>query len=264
MMTAIERNNVNVIGSGEQTLIFAHGYGCDQNIWRHLTPYFADKYRLVLFDFVGSGGSASNAFDRTRYSTLAGYAQDVLDILEELKFENVHFVGHSVSSMVGVLASIQQPDRFATLTMIGPSASYINDGDYHGGFERADIEALLESLESNYIAWSAMMAPLIMGNADRPELAQELEASFCRMDPLIAHHFARVTFLSDNRADLPLVKTRTLILQCQKDAIADTQVGEYVHRRLPRSEFVVLDATGHCPHMSAPRDVALAIKRFLP
>jgi sigma-B regulation protein RsbQ len=262
-MTAIQRNNVNVIGSGEQTLILAHGYGCDQNIWRHLTPYFADKYRIVLFDFVGSGGSAASAFDRTRYSTLAGYAQDVLDILEELKFENVHFVGHSVSSMVGVLASIAQPSRFATLTMIGPSASYINDGDYHGGFERADIEALLESLESNYIAWSAMMAPLIMGNADRPELARELEASFCRMDPFIAHHFARVTFLSDNRADLPLVKTRTLILQCQKDAIADMQVGEYVHSRVPRSEFVVLDATGHCPHMSAPNEVALAMKRFL-
>lgn len=263
-MTAIQRNNVKVIGSGEQTLIFAHGYGCDQNIWRQLTPAFTDKYKVVLFDFMGSGGSATSAFDRTRYSTLAGYAQDVLDILEELNFDNVHFVGHSVSSMVGVLASIQQPARFATLTMIGPSACYINDGDYHGGFERVDIQALLESLESNHIAWSAMMAPLIMGNPERPELPQELEASFCRMDPLIAHHFARVTFLSDNRADLPLVKTRTLILQCQKDAIADLQVGEYVHRALPGSEFVVLNATGHCPHMSAPKEVALAMERFLP
>ena len=263
-MTAIQRNNVKVIGSGEQTLIFAHGYGCDQNIWRHLTPCFTDKYNVVLFDFVGSGGSARSAFDRTRYSTLRGYAQDVLDILDEMNLENVHFVGHSVSSMVGVLASIQEPARFSTLTMIGPSACYINDGDYFGGFERVDIEALLESLESNHIAWSAMMAPLIMGNPERPELAQELEASFCRMDPLIGHHFARVTFLSDNRADLPLVKTKTLILQCQKDTIADVPVGEYVHRVLPESEFVLLDATGHCPHMSAPEEVALAMKRFLP
>ena len=262
-MTAIQRNNVNVIGSGEQAIIFAHGYGCDQNMWRHLTPYFLEKYRIVLFDFVGSGLSATSAFDRTRYSTLRGYAQDVLDILGELNLQGAHFVGHSVSSMIGALASIQEPARFATLTMIGPSASYINDGEYHGGFEQADIEGLLEALESNHIAWSAMMAPLIMGNAGRPELAEELEASFCRMDPLLAHHFARVTFLSDNRADLPLVKTRTLILQCQKDAIADLRVGEYVHQCLPESQFVVMDATGHCPHMSAPKEVALAIQRFL-
>jgi sigma-B regulation protein RsbQ len=262
-MTALQRNNVNVVGSGEQALIFAHGYGCDQNMWRHLTPYFSDKYRIVLFDFVGSGRSMTSAFDRTRYSTLGGYAQDVLDVLEELDLKNVHFVGHSVSSMVGALASIQNPERFATLTMIGPSASYINHEDYHGGFERSDIEGLLESLESNHTAWSAMMAPLIMGNPERPKLAGELEASFCRMDPFIASHFARVTFLSDNRADLPLVKTKALILQCQKDAIADLRVGEYVHRHVPGSQFVVMDATGHCPHMSDPKEVARAMKRFL-
>jgi sigma-B regulation protein RsbQ len=264
VMTAVQRNNVNIIGSGDQVLMFAHGYGCDQNMWRYLTPEFSDKYMIVLFDFVGSGRSATSAFDRTRYSTLRGYAQDVLEIVEELNLKGVHFVGHSVSSMIGALASIQQPARFATLTMIGPSASYINDRDYHGGFERSDIEGLLDALETNQTAWSAMMAPTIMGNTDRPGLAAELEASFCRMDPLLAHHFAKVTFLSDNRADLLLVRTKTLILQCQKDAIADLRVGEYVHQCLRESQFVVMDATGHCPHMSHPMEVARAMKHFLP
>jgi sigma-B regulation protein RsbQ len=263
-MNALQRNNVHVFGSGEHVLMFAHGYGCDQSMWKYLTPSFADKYRIVLFDFVGSGLSEPSAFDRTRYSTLGGYAQDILEIIHELNLERVHFVGHSVSSMIGALASIQEPERFATLTMIGPSASYINDGDYHGGFERADIEGLLEALESNHAAWSAMMAPTIMGNGDRPGLAAELESSFCRMDPVLAHHFAKVTFLSDNRADLPLVHTKTLILQCQQDAIADLRVGEYVHRCLPESQFVVMEATGHCPHMSAPKEVARVMMQFLP
>jgi sigma-B regulation protein RsbQ len=263
-MTAVDRNNVNLIGSGEQILMFAHGYGCDQNMWSRVTPEFSDKYTIVLFDYVGSGRSDISAFDRNRYSTLHGYAQDILDILRELNFEGVHFVGHSVSSMIGALAAIKDPSRFATITMIGPSASYINDGDYHGGFEPADIEGLLEALESNHIAWSATMAPTIMGNPERTELSAELEESFCRMDPTLAHHFARVTFLSDNRADLPLLHTKTLILQCQNDAIADLRVGEYVHRCLPESQFVVMDATGHCPHMSAPAEVVRAMKQFLP
>ncbi len=262
-MSVVERNNVKVIGSGEQVIMFAHGYGCDQNMWSRVTPEFSEVYTIVLFDYVGSGLSDSSAFDRNRYNTLDGYAQDVIDILRELNFERVHLVGHSVSSMIGALATIQEPSRFATLTMIGPSASYINHGDYHGGFEAADIEGLLDALESNHFAWSAMIAPMIMGNPDRPELSAELEGSFCRMDPSIAHHFARVTFLSDNRADLPLVRSKTLILQCRNDAIADLRVGEYVHRCIPESQLVVMDATGHCPHMSAPAEVAQAIKCFL-
>lgn len=262
-MTALKRNNVNVIGSGERTLMFAHGYGCDQNMWRHVTPSFKDKYKIVLFDYVGSGLSDSSSFDQSKYSTLRGYAMDILEILTELDLKNINFVGHSVSSMIGALASIQEPDRFKTLTMIGPSPCYINDKNYTGGFERRDIEGLLETLESNQVAWSATMAPLIMGNPEAPELAAELEESFCRMDPILAHHFARVTFLSDNRADLPLVKTRTLILQCQKDIIAGQCVGEYVHQCLPNSKFVVLDATGHCPHMSAPDQVIRELHLFL-
>lgn len=262
-MNPILRNNVNVLGSGDQTLVFAHGYGCDQNMWRHITPAFQDQYRIVLFDYVGSGLSDASALDRNRYSTLRGYAQDILDILGELRLTDVHFVGHSVSSMIGALAQIAEPKRINTLTMIGPSACYINDADYFGGFEREDIEGLLQSLESNHVSWSARMAPAIMGNPDHPELAAELEASFCRMDPYVANHFARVTFLSDNRTDLPFVTAKALVLQCQKDVIAGLSVGEYVHQCLPNSQFVLMNATGHCPHMSAPKEVIQELKRFL-
>jgi sigma-B regulation protein RsbQ len=264
-MNILKRNNVRTIGSGDQTIMFSHGYGCDQNMWRHVVPAFAERYRVILFDFVGSGLSDSSAFDRTRYSTLGGYAQDILEILNEVEPEHrpVHFVGHSVSSMIGALASIAAPERFASLTMIGPSACYINEDGYVGGFERDDIDGLLDSLESNHVAWSGQMAPVIMGNPDVPELSSELEASFCRMDPLIAHHFARVTFLSDNRADLPLVTTKTLILQSPCDAIAGLPVGEYVHRCMKNSQLALLDASGHCPHMSAPQEVIKELSRFL-
>jgi sigma-B regulation protein RsbQ len=262
-MTASHRNNVKVLGNGERTLMFAHGYGCDQSMWRHVYPSFTDQFRVILFDYVGSGSSDSSAFDRTRYSTLRGYGQDVLDIMEELDLHEVHFVGHSVSSMIGALASIQHPGRFASLTMIGPSPCYFNVGDYVGGMERADVESLLDTLESNHISWSASMAPVIMGNPENPELAGELEASFCRMDPFLANHFGRVTFLSDNRADLPKVTVNTLILQCQKDIIAGIAVGEYIDACLPNSQFVLLNATGHCPHLSAPKEVVKALQAFL-
>jgi sigma-B regulation protein RsbQ len=262
-MTAVQRNNVKVLGTGERTLMFAHGYGCDQSMWRHVTPFFSDEFKIVLFDYVGSGLSDISAFDRSKYSTLRGYAQDVLDIIDELELTRVNFVAHSVSSMIGALAAIEVPDRFESLAMIGPSPCYINDGEYIGGFERKDIEALLETLESNHVGWSASMAPAIMGNPEKPELATELETSFCRMDPTLAHHFARVTFLSDNRADLGHLSARTLILQCQQDVIAGVGVGEYVHKCLANSQLVVMDATGHCPHMSAPREVTAQLKKFL-
>ena len=262
-MNATRRNNVKVLGTGERTIMFAHGYGCDQNMWRQVSPVFADKFKIVLFDYVGSGSSDISAFDRTKYSTLRGYAQDVIEILDELGLKHVNFVGHSVSSMIGALAYIERPELFETIAMIGPSPCYINDDVYVGGFERKDIEALLETLESNHVAWSAAMAPAIMGNPEAPELSEELEASFCRMDPLLAHHFARVTFLSDNRKDLPRVLAKTLILQCQKDVIAGEDVGRYVNRCLPNSQFVMMNATGHCPHMSAPMEVAGELQKFL-
>ncbi len=262
-MNAVKRNNVKVLGSGERTLMFAHGYGCDQNMWRCLTGPFQDDYKIVLFDYVGSGQSDPAAFDRSRYSTLSGYVQDVLEIIDELGLERINFVGHSVSCMIGGLAALERPEKFESLVMIGPSPCYINDDGYTGGFSRTDIEGLLDLLASNYLGWSRTMTPIIMGNPDRPELTEELEASFCRTEPIFAQHFARVTFLSDNRSDLPNIKTRTLILQCREDAIAPEVVGEYVHASIPESELILLEATGHCPHLSAAGEVAEAMRRFL-
>jgi sigma-B regulation protein RsbQ len=246
-----------------QAMIFAHGFGCDQNMWRLVAPAFADRYRIVLFDHVGSGGSDLAAYDRSKYSSLQGYVNDVLEICRELDLTRAVFVGHSVSAMIGVLAALQEPDRFDALVLVGPSPRYINDGDYAGGFSREDIDELLDSLDSNYLGWSSAMAPVIMGNPDRPELGEELTNSFCRTDPEIARQFARVTFLSDNRSDLPQVRTRALILQCSDDVIAPQEVGEYVHRQIPGSELILMQATGHCPNLSAPEETIAAIRSFL-
>ena len=262
-MSVLGRNNVKVMGTGGQPMLFAHGFGCDQNMWRFVAPSFEGNYRTVLFDHVGAGGSDVSAYDRTKYGTLAGYADDVLEICREFNLERVVFVGHSVSAMIGVLAALKEPERFDKLVLIGPSPCYINDGEYVGGFSRQDIEQLLESLDDNYLGWSATMAPVIMGNPDRPELGAELTSSFCRTDPEIAKHFAHVTFLSDNRADLPKVQTPSLVLQCSNDPIAAKAVGEYVHRQLAGSQLVIMKATGHCPNLSAPRETVSAMKAFL-
>lgn len=244
-------------------MIFAHGYGCDQNMWRLITPAFRDNYKVVLFDHVGAGNSDLKAFDPIKYSTLEGYAQDLLEICAELDLRDSVFVGHSVSAVVGVLAAIREPNRFAKLVLIGPSPCYLNDDDYLGGFTRSDIEELLDFLDSNYLGWSKAMAPVIMGNPDRPELTAELANSFCRTDPEIAKHFARVTFLSDNRPDLPKLQTPSLILQCSEDSIAPPCVGEFVHRKLVGSKLILMKATGHCPHLSAPEETISAIQGWL-
>jgi sigma-B regulation protein RsbQ len=263
-VSVLARNNVALSGRlGGQPMLFAHGFGCDQNMWRHVAPAFADEYRIVLFDHVGAGKSDLSAYDRRKYSTLHGYADDVLEICRELELRDVVFVGHSVSAMIGVLAAAREPDRFAKLVLVGPSPRYIDDGEYVGGFTREDIDALLEQLDSNYLGWSRALAPTIMGTPDRPELGAELTDSFCRTDPEIAKHFARVTFLSDNRADLERATTPALVLQCSDDVIAPTAVGEYVHSRLPNSRLVMLAATGHCPNLSAPRETIDAIRSFL-
>ncbi|HVL90164.1 MAG TPA: alpha/beta hydrolase [Actinomycetota bacterium] len=263
-MSSLSRNNVRVFGNpAGKPMIFAHGFGCDQNMWRYVTPAFEDEYRVVLFDHVGSGGSDLAAYDFVKYSSLQGYADDVVEICRELELVDVVFVGHSVSSMIGALAATAAPDLFESLVMVGPSPRYINDDGYVGGFGREDIDDLLVSLESNYLGWSSQMAPVIMGNGDRPELGAELTESFCRTDPEIAAHFARVTFLSDNRADLAGVKTRTLVLQCSSDVIAPEEVGRYVTENLPAAELVVMKATGHCPNLSAPEETIAAIKAFL-
>jgi sigma-B regulation protein RsbQ len=244
-------------------MLFVHGFGCDQNMWRFVWPAFADEHRVVLLDHVGHGGSDRSAFDAARYATLDGYATDVLDVCHELELEDVTYVGHSVSAMIGALAAVREPERFARLVLIGSSPRYTDDGDYFGGFTTADIDGLLDALDSNHLGWSGAMAPVIMGNPDRPELGEELGNSFCATDPEIAKHFARVTFLSDNRADLPKVRTPALVLQCSEDAIAPEAVGEYVHRHLRDSELVLLRATGHCPNLSAPEETTDAIRAFL-
>ncbi len=244
-------------------MLFAHGFGCDQNMWRFVWPHFAGDHRVVLFDYIGAGGSDASAYDPERYATLDGYAGDVLDIVRELDLHDVIFVGHSVSAMIGVLAAAEEPDRFARLVLVGPSPRYIDDGDYAGGFSREDIENLLESLDSNYLGWSSQMAPVIIGNPERPELGEELTNSFCRADPDIASRFARATFLSDNREDLARVRTPSLILQCTDDVIAPEAVGNYVHEHLRGSRLVHLKATGHCPNLSAPEETAAAIRAYL-
>jgi sigma-B regulation protein RsbQ len=263
-MGVIERNNVRVAGRKDgQPMMFAHGFGCDQNMWRFVAPAFESDYRIVLFDHVGSGASDLTAYSREKYASLEGYAHDVLEICRELDLRDVVFVGHSVASMMGVLAAIEEPTRFASLILIGPSPRYIDEEGYVAGFSRSDVEGLLDALDSNYLGWSQQMAPVIMGNAERPELGEELTNSFCRTDPEIAREFARVTFLSDNRADLPKVRVPTLVLQCSEDAIAPPAVGEYVHRQIPRSDLVIMAATGHCPNLSAPEETVSAIQAFL-
>jgi sigma-B regulation protein RsbQ len=260
----VARNNVTVSGARHgRPMVFAHGFGCDQHMWRFVAPAFEGSHRVVLFDHVGAGGSDLSAYAPDRYATLGGYATDVLEICEALDLDDVVFVGHSVSAMIGVLAAVAEPQRFGALVLIGPSPRYTNDGDYVGGFTHEDIEGLLASLDSNYLGWSSAMAPVIMGNPDHPELGAELTASFCRTDPEIQKRFARVTFLSDNRDDLEKLSVPTLILQCSDDVIAPDAVGRYVHERIAGSRLVTLEATGHCPNLSAPQETVDAIARFL-
>ncbi len=262
--TIQERNNVTVLGNGEQAMLFAHGFGCDQNMWRFITPAFEADYKIVLLDYVGSGKSDLTAYSPERYSSLDGYAQDILDVCSELDLTNVIFVGHSVSGVIGMLAAIREPERFANLILVSPSPRYLNEEpDYVGGFEKADIEGLLTMMEKNYMGWAQYLAPVVMGNPEQPGLKQELEASFCSTDPVIARRFAQVTFFGDNRSDLPKVPVPSLILQCTEDLIAPVEVGRYLHRHLPHSSLVMLDAMGHCPHMSHPEETIRAIKAYL-
>ena len=258
-----ERNNVQISGEQAITMVFAHGFGCDQNMWRLLAPAFEQRFRTLRFDQVGSGKSDLSAYDRTKYDSLHGYAQDVNELLDEFVPGSAIFVGHSVSAMIGMLADLERPGRIIGHVMVGPSPCYVNDGEYVGGFERADIDELLDTLKSNYLGWSSNMAPAIMGAPERPELGAELTNSFCQTDPEIAEQFARVTFLSDHRGDLQRLHTPSLILQCSEDIIAPVAVGQYMHKVLPRSTLRIIDNVGHCPHLSAPSASVAAIDDFL-
>jgi sigma-B regulation protein RsbQ len=264
IVLASVRNNVQVSGNPEgPPMVFAHGFGCDQSMWSRVARAFEATHRIVLFDHVGAGGSQAGEFAPERYARLSGYAHDILEILHELELEDVILVGHSVSAMIGILAANVDPGRFRSLVLIGPSPRYIDDGEYVGGFTREDIDGLLANMETDYLGWSSVMAPVIMGRPDKPELGEELRESFCRFDPAIARHFARVTFLSDNRADLARVQVPALVLQCREDAIAPLAVGRYVHAQIPDSRLTVLDTSGHCPHISAPADTVAAIQAFV-
>ena len=261
-MSVLQRNNVKVLGKGPP-MVFVHGFGCDQNMWRLLAPHFSQTHQVILMDLVGSGQSDLAAFDKEKYATLHGFASDLCEVLQEVTSAPAICVGHSVSAMIGLLANLKCPDAFLAQVMVSPSPCYINDGDYQGGFSREDIESLLETLESNYLGWSSNMAPAMMGAPEQPELATELTNSFCRTDPEMAKHFARVTFLSDHRADLPKLPAPALVLQCSDDIIAPRTVGEYMRRTLPNCTVRVIENVGHCPHLSAPSASAAAIEEFL-
>lgn len=263
MNNILKRNNVTIQGKGSKTMLMAHGFGCDQNMWRFITPAFENDYQLVLFDYVGAGKSDKTYYNPERYAALEGYAKDIIEICDTLQLKDTIFVGHSVGCMIGALACIARPDLFSSLVMVGPSPCYINKENYVGGFEQKDIEQLLETMEKNYIGWSNFLAPKIVANEDQPELSAELTASFCATDPVIAHEFATVTFMSDNRSDVAKIKKPTLILQCTEDIIAPIQVGHYLNENINGSVLKIMKATGHCPHMSAPNETINLMRQFL-
>ena len=262
-MNIIKRNNVTIRGTGNQVMMFAHGFGCDQHMWRYIVPAFEDDYKVVTFDHVGAGNSDLSAYSYEKYDRLEGYAADIVEIATALQLQDVIFVGHSVSAIIGLMAAEMAPNIFKRLILVAPSPCYINDEDYIGGFRKDEIDELLESLNNNHLGWSMAMGPVIMGNSNRKELGEELSNSFCKTDPEIAKHFARTTFLTDKRHILPQVKLPSLILQCSNDVIAPVEVGEYMHQNMPNSTLVIMNATGHCPNLSAPQETTAAIKAFL-
>nr|WP_255724094.1 alpha/beta hydrolase [Terrimonas ginsenosidimutans] len=263
MASVLKRNNVRVIGKGTRPLFFTHGFGCDQNMWRYIYPSFEQDYKIVLIDHVGAGDSDLTAYSFDKYNTLDGYVEDILEVIDELQLSEVTFVGHSVSALMGILAAIRRPEVFCQLVLVSPSPSYINDGNYTGGFTRHQIDELLEALDDNHLGWSMTMAPVIMGNPDREDLREELANSFCRTDPAIARQFARTTFLSDKRDVIGETPVPSLILQCSNDIIAPVEVGMYMHEQIPASKLVILKATGHCPNLSAPAETISAIQAYL-
>jgi sigma-B regulation protein RsbQ len=263
MISILKRNNVSIIGDGEETILFAHGFGCDQNVWRHIVNALKSDYKIILFDYVGAGNSDLSAYNSEKYATLNGYAHDVLDVCKALDLKDIIFVGHSVSSMVGVRAALLQPELFSQLIFVTPSPSYINDGNYNGGMNKQDLEDLLDMMDNNYLGWSSSIAPLVMGNAERPELGEELTANFCSTNPSIAKEFARVTFLSDSRDDLNKLTVPSLTIQCQNDMLVPPSIGIYIQQHAANNTLTILNSTGHCPHLSAPQETVDAIKNYL-
>lgn len=262
-MNIIDRNNVKVFGKGTQPMMFAHGFGCDQTMWRYITAAFEEHYKIVLFDYVGCGKSDMSCYDPADYSSLEGYAQDVIDICHALQLRDVILVGHSVSGMIGAMAARQEPHRFSRIIMLGPSACYINDVNYKGGLERNMVEGIIASIESGSGEWPHQLGPVVMGNPDRPELADELISLFCNVAPEVARQFARATFLTDSRASLSGLNVPTLILQCTNDIVAPEEAGAFIHKHVPDSTFIKMKATGHVPQVSAPEETVQIMKSYL-
>ena len=263
-MDALKRNNVHVIGEGERTFLLAHGFGCDQNMWQFLVPQLTGHGRLVLFDFVGSGRSDISAYSSERYSQLDGYARDVLEVMAHFADTPAVFVGHSVGASVGMIAADRQPELFSHLALVCPSPCFINDPpDYEGGFERSDLEELIDLMDQNYIGWAEYLAPLVAGADADQEIVGTLSGSFCSTDPIIARNFAMATFFSDQRALLPRIRQPSLILQSRTDTLAPVAVGRYMQQQIPNSHLVEVDAMGHCLHMTHPQQVSRALAQFL-
>ncbi|WP_426490641.1 alpha/beta fold hydrolase [Hymenobacter sp. 102] len=262
-MDVLKRNNVRILGNGTHTLLFVNGFGCDQTIWRYITPAFSEQFRLVLYDHVGSGLSDKTAYEPPRYASLDGYAHDVLDICQQLGLRQVTLIGHSVGAMIGILAAIREPQLFQQLLLLCPSPCYLNEGSYHGGFARRDLEQMLDFMEQDFVGWAEYITPFIMGNPDRPSLTAELAHSFCQNDPVIARQFARVTFLGDNRADVAQCQTPCLLVQCAEDVIAPLEVGDYLQACLPHARLITLPVAGHCPHVSAPTETLSALEAYM-
>lgn len=262
---ALLRHNVQIMGDGPRTLVLAHGFGCDQSIWRHVVPTLAAQHRLVLFDHVGHGESDPRAFDPVRHSTLNGYAQDIAQISEALDLHDAVLVGHSVSAMIGMLAISKAPGRFSQLVMLSPSPCFLNhpaDG-YVGGFERQDLEELLQLMDNNYTGWAAYLAPVVGGGAHQPEASAEMQVRFCALNPDVARTFARATFFTDLRAELPSFAAHTLIVQCAYDALAPVSVGNYMHRVMPNTQLHTLPAYGHCAQLSHPKETVALVETFI-
>jgi sigma-B regulation protein RsbQ len=257
------RNNISVTGRGERTIVFAHGFGCDKSMWRQLTPAFEKDHKVVTFDLTGAGDSDLSAYDFGRYADLQAHAEDVLRICDELSLEDVILVGHSISATIAVLAANAQPERFRALVLVAPTPSFMNDADYRGGFSREDIEGLTEMIDANYLGWSQQMAPTIAGQAPGEPAADDLTQSFCRTDPRIAQHFARVTFYADCREDMKRLSTPSLILHCDDDPLVPMEVGDWMQANIPGSRLEILTVSGHCPHMTAPEQTIQAMRRYL-
>ena len=265
--STLERSNVTISGAsgpGTQTIVFLHGLGGDQTMWRLLAPAFEDRYRVVLLDLIGAGKSDLAAYKpTTAHGTLAGHATDLLDVMSALALHDAIFVGHSVAAMIGVMAAVREPERFAKMVLISPSPRFINEGGYTGGFEQQDINELLGAMEADYHGWSQAISPVMMGKDERPELVLELTNSFVRTNPEIAKHFARVTFFSDTRTELGFLTIPTLVVQSAHDVIAPLAVGHYINEQLADSRLVVVETGGHCPHLSAPQETLRAMDHFL-